>query len=325
MSEQASISQAVRKGIKFHFQPYKFEEHQNYVEKNDEQGKKRRYLQGISSGIKIDSHQERMTDKCIKSFMTQANAGNVLLYRDVHGIRASEDIGIMTKAEILPNGDWFTEYRLYDDDDDVDDISKQISKKIWNQMTGQPPYKYPAQKGFSIEGYIPDGSILSSRKDESGNITNRVIDEVLLDGVVLVPRPAYKDSIAHAVFKALGEIHPEQGDVIKKDIHNELNKIIQDREVNNEYYKKKWDLNDAMECAIKKIMSKETPEKQQALDIIFDEYKNTMIPLILQSESLFRDEEGDDAEAYGVSPNEVSKSDIFKSLLCELEKLQKFI
>ena len=135
----------VKKAISFHFHPKDFTSGGHAVEKADG-GKKRRYLAGISSGVKIDAHDERMTPKCVKSFMDQANSGTILLYPDIHGIKASKDIGILTKAEVLPNGDWHCEFRLYDEMDDVDSESVQTANKIWKQINGMPPYKKPLQK-----------------------------------------------------------------------------------------------------------------------------------------------------------------------------------
>ena len=53
--------------IPFHIHPYKFEQGLHAVEKADTSngGVKRRYLVGITSGMKIDGHGERMTKACI--------------------------------------------------------------------------------------------------------------------------------------------------------------------------------------------------------------------------------------------------------------------
>ena len=139
-----------------------------------------------------------MTENAVNSFMGQANSGNVLLYEGQHGVNYIDDIGKLTSADIIKGGDWFTEFRLYDDLDKMGGVTLEKADKLWQQVNGFPPYNHPIQKGFSIEGEIPDGGIVSM--DTTGK---RVIDDVLLDGVVVVPRPAYKDSIASAVYKAL--------------------------------------------------------------------------------------------------------------------------
>ena len=98
--------------ITFHFHPYEVKkgDFSKYaVEKQDDEGRKRRYVCGIASGTQVDGHGERMTEKCIKSFMEQANSGDILLYPDPHGIKSTDDIGILKKANILGDGDWYTE------------------------------------------------------------------------------------------------------------------------------------------------------------------------------------------------------------------------
>ena len=94
MNTLSTKPEDARKAIQFHFLPYKLDEKKFAIEKADDDGKKRRYLCGIASGLKIDEHGERMTKKCIDSFMKQANSGEILLYPDAHGIKATEDVGL---------------------------------------------------------------------------------------------------------------------------------------------------------------------------------------------------------------------------------------
>lgn len=312
--------------IPFHFSPLIGEDGRYSVMKEDNNGKKRRYLRGISSGVKFDAHEERMTEKCVKSFMNQANAGNVLLYPDIHGIKSSEDIGILVNASIEPNGDWLTEYRLYDEMDGVDSVSTQKADKLWKQVNGLAPYRFPMKKGFSIEGFVPDGAIISARKSDSGMLTNRVIDDVQLDGVVVVPRPAYKDSIANAVYKALGEINPFHQETVRKIAIGEFDKVIKSKEVTNEYFRRRWEMTDALELAVQKVMRKKNPLVGQELEVVFKEFSAAMIPLILKSESLFHDEGGSPvSEPCGKANDTASKVDVLKALYGELEKLSKII
>ena len=314
----------VRKEIAFTFSPYKYESQEHLIEKSDDKGRKRCYVAGISSGSGLDGHGERMTEKCVRSFMNQANSGNVLLYPDVHGIKASEDIGILTKAELQPNGDWYTEYRLYDEFDDMDQATIDKAKKIWKQLKGLPPYKKPKQKGFSIEGFIPEGSILSSEKDADGNVTKRVIDDVLLDGVVIVPRPAYQASIAQGVYKALGEMEPKRKEQVRKNLQESLESQIKDKETENSFYKRRWEIGDALDDNIRKIMIKDTPDRKERLELLFDEYKNLMTSLILSSEAIFSS--GESTEEDGAPYGDVakpSKVEVLKMLLHECKKLKK--
>lgn len=264
------------KSIKFHFHPYKYESKNHILEKSIGDNK-HRYLCGVSSGLKEDAHGERMTEKCIKSFMAQAESGDVLLYPDIHGIKESEDIGIMTKATVLDNGDWYTEYRLYDETDEVGNNKLEKIKNIWKQVNGDPPYTKPKQKGFSIEGIIPDESIIKNNRDRNA------IDDVLLDGVVLVPRPAYTDSVTTAVYKALNETTNERRKALQESIRGQL----MDKEEQDKYYSKKWELNDSLERVIELIMLKKNTNKREELSIIFEEFKDMMIDLILSSENVF--------------------------------------
>jgi len=315
-----------RTHIPIFFQPNIGDQGTYAVEKAEENGtRKRRYLQGISSGVKLDKHSERMTDKCVKSFMNQANSGDVLLYPDIHGIKASEDIGVLVKGEIQPSGDWFTEYRLYDEYDDIDRASLDTANKIWKQVNGLPPYKTPKQKGFSIEGFIPDGGLLSAQKDELGNMTNRVIDEIDLDGVVVVPRPAYA-SVATACYKALGEMTPNHVKKIQGLAHGVFKSIMEGQQLNNQYYKMRWELGDVLEKSIITVMRSYNPNKEQELRIVFKEYTNALIPLVLKSTPLFQDKDGDlTTGTPETKVGKASRSDVLKALLGELEKLRKTI
>lgn len=319
------MTTTIGKEIKFHFHPYKYEDAGHVVEKDDSEGLKRRYLTGISSGIKIDAHGERMTEKCIRSFMDQSNSGDVLLYPDKHGISASEDIGILTKAEVLLNGDWYTEYRLYDEHDEVGSIKLEKAETIWKQMKGLPPYNKPRQKGFSIEGIIPDEALLYSGEE----IKKGVLDNVELEGVILVPRPAYKDSISTAIYKALGETSPERTD----SLQSAMRENIELDEIQDKYYRLKWQYQDALEEIIEKIMRKKNTNKREELEIIFEEYKEMFINLILQSERIFAGEQDSEEdiqgslEPYGmIGKSETNpKLDLYKSLLSSLKDFTKML
>lgn len=306
---------AERVKVNFHFQPYDFDHQQHAVEKADTEGHTRRYLSGVASGTRTDMHGERMTQKCVESFMDQANSGDILLYPDVHGVKFTEDIGIMKAARILPNGDWYTEFRLYDEYDDVDARSIEIANKLWKQVNGLSPYTKPKQKGFSIEGYVPEDGIVEM--DEFGG--RRVMDNVLLDGVVVVPRPAYQDSIAHAIYKALGETPPW---VTENKISKSLRSIIEEEQIENMYFRKKFAAEEAFEDLITDIMNSNAVNKSEQVDRVVAEYGQILRELVLKSESVFKVEK---REAVG-SPYRASKPDkqtLFNQLFKELGKLEK--
>lgn len=268
--------------IKINFHPFGFDKRTHAVTKS-ENGKERRYLIGVSSGTKVDGMGERMTKECIKDFQAQAESGDILLYPDVHGIRGTDDIGILTKAEILPDDDWQTTYRLYDEQDGVDKASVEKANKLWKQVNGLPPYKKPQQRGFSIEGIIPepDGII---KVDSTGK---RVINKIILDGVVVVPRPAYTDSVAHAVYKALGENPPWK---VRKGLKETLDAKLQDAQDRSDYYEKKYLTQDALWTQVELIMRSESSDKESELKVLFDEFSSLMIGLIIEYQSAFNEE-----------------------------------
>jgi hypothetical protein len=159
---------------------------------------KKRYLCGIATGLKQDGHGERMSGNCIRSIIRQSREKDILLFPDEHGIRESEDIGILHNLKRLPNGDVYVEFRLYDDTDGVDAKSVGVANKLWAQANGFPPYTKPREKGFSIEGYIPeDREDLEDKRDEEG-----IIDDMKVEGFVVVPEPAYEDSVIRTVEKS---------------------------------------------------------------------------------------------------------------------------
>lgn len=308
------------KRVSFHFHPYDWEKKGHVVEKSEDGITKRRYLCGITSGLKIDGHGEQMTEKCIKSFMDQANSGDILLYPDVHGIKASQDIGRLTVAKVLDDGDWYTEYRLYDDSDEIGPVKKEIVDTLWKQLNGFPPYTKPKQKGFSIEGIIPDSAV-------GYNTMNKgIIDDVSLDGVVLVPRPAYLDSMATAITKALGGTTVYRANSIQETLREK----VQQQEINEQYYKLKWDYQDALEQIVESIMKKNNNNKQEELEIALDEYKRLMIELVMNSSEIFAGEqEGEEFTGEPVietlSKSENPKVILYKNLLTELKNLSKIM
>ena len=269
----------MQKKIQFLFHPADIENNNHVVEKS-ENGKKRRYLKGIASGTQVDGQGERITQNCVKSFQDQANKGDILLYADRHKVAYSADIGILTKSEVLPIGDWLVEFRLYDETDAVGANTMETTDKMWKQLNGLPPYTTPKQKGFSIEGFIPENGILSMSQDGK-----RVIDQVILDGCVVVPRPAYRTSVAQAIYKALDEMAPWN---IEKAIGNTFRNLIATEEIQNSYYRKRFRFQDRLEEQIETIMITDgMVDKKEILEKLFNEYSEAMIELVLQSTPIF--------------------------------------
>jgi hypothetical protein len=299
------------KKIPFHFHPYNFEKNGHTVTKS-EQGETRRYLIGVSSGLVEDAHKDRMSKRCVESFLEQMNAKDILLYPDKHEIEDSNDIGILSYGDILKNGDWYTEYRVHEESDGIGMQKTEKIENIWKRIKGLPPYTKPKQKGFSIEGIIYEKDII---KDELGK---QVLDYVDLDGVILVPRPAYIHSMANAVFKALGELPTWEAEKIKTDTQGKLHDIVQQQELHNAYWDKKYSLNGALQELITNIMSDQRELKSDRLQLVFNEYRDSMIDLLLASKDLFLDDSKDSEY--------INKKDkIFNELASNLSQLSQKI
>lgn len=276
--------------IAFKFHPYNYEGRKHFVEK-EEKGIKRRYLIGISSGIMKDGHGERMTMNCIKSMMEQGKSGNILLYAGLHGVNFINDIGILSNSEIINGRDWLTTYRLYDELDNMDQETLGKSDKLWKQVCGLSPYKKPMQKGFSIEGVVPEHQILDKVENEDGSYSNRIINDIILDGTVVVTRPAYEDSVVTAVYKCLGELPPQASIKIKKNLGSLIQSKINEEQRERNFYSKYFEINSVMEEQISKIMKIPDGRNQERLNALFEEYKNIMVNLILQNAEVFQEEE----------------------------------
>jgi hypothetical protein len=314
--------ETVQKRINFYCQPFGFEKSEHAIEKDNKAGAKGRYLKGIASGSKIDGTGERITENAIKSMMEQAKSGEILLYADRHNVMHSNDIGKMTDQSIMPNGDWLVEFKLYEPADGMGANTDETVNKIWKQLKGLPPYTKPRQRGFSIEGFIPDAGILQMSDDG----TNRIIDDVKLDGVVLVTRPAYETSIASAIYKALEERMPHQ---VRKEISNKLNNAVRKAESNDNYYKQRYRLQDIFSDEIENIMK--DGGDQFALESLFEEYAIAMMELLQNNKGAFLEESNtesvDEVETlYNVSkgsPEPKNKLTIYKDLLGQLNALEK--
>ena len=270
-----------QKRIQFDFIQKKFDSGYFAVEKADNGGIKHRYLEGIASGIYVDGHGERMTQHCIESFIAQAKAGDILLYEGLHGVNFVDDVGLLVDASITPEGQWWVSFRLYDETDNMGAATLEKADKVWRQANGLPPYKTPKKRGFSIEGDIPEGGIKSV--DESGR---REMDDVKLDGVVLVNRPAYAASVAHPVYKALGIVPPWS---VRKSLQSSLESKMQAAGAREEYWQKYYQLQDALDSEIKRIVS-DSVEPENELNDLFVEYSKVAVSLILEYPQMYKNE-----------------------------------
>lgn len=241
------------------------------IKKDSGKGNPGRYLVGISSGQEIDAHGDRMTDSAIESMIKQAQEKDITLYVN-HGKDFTRDIALLTKSEKTPLGEWWTEYRLYDENDKVPEQDKQEADKVWRQAMGIEPYTRPREFGFSIEGYIPDDAITIMEKDSDGIAIRREISHVELDpGVSLVPKPAYTSSIATAVRKAL------------KTQKSNLAEMIAVHDQEKDYFTRKWEIDDAFRELVDLVCAsdKSDDEKMQSLTEAFDSYRDMILPVLL--------------------------------------------
>jgi hypothetical protein len=221
-----------------------------------EGGAKKRYLEGVTSGSKVDGHGERMTEACILSFQRQAESGDILLYGGLHGVNFIDDIGKLVESTIDPDGNWKTKYRLYDESDGMDSVTLGRADKLWKQVCGLAPYTKPRQKGFSIEGEVPPGGILSAEQDG-----RRVMNDVTLTGVVVVDKPAYADSIAHGVYKALGLTPPWR---IRKALEKSV-RPAEEGQDQKSHFRTWYQLQDALDDGIRTIMTEDESERPSRL------------------------------------------------------------
>jgi len=317
---KSSHMEEISKTIKIPVHPYKYNDGIEYfaVEKSDETGNQRRYLRGVATGIQKDFYGEKLTENCINSLIDQFTSNDTLFYLDKHGIEDTKDVGILTDFKSLDNGDIFIEARLYDEFDEVPVWKIEANGSLWNQIHGFPPYTKKRQKGFSIEGYSTIGDIASYKTDNSGNMIERIINDMNLVGIIICARPAYTSSIISGVYKSLGIIPSGQIESIKQSIHNRLEKKINIEKSKETFYDKKWGLNDALEEEIQKIMKSKTDSKNEELEILFTEYKNIYKVMLAEAKSLFPSERADIAAGREANFRTVS---IVKNINSQLSKL----
>jgi hypothetical protein len=250
------------------------------VEK-DVAGKKSRYLAGVASGLKEDAHGERVSERCIASMCRQAESGDILLYADTHGVKESEDIGILENFKVLEDGDWYVEFRLYGEGDPVDDASIQKATKLWGQVNGLPPYHRPRRKGFSIEGEVPEDAILIQKKETLG-----IIDDIILKGVVVVPEPAYENSVINAVYKALDAEPPAR---IRMAIHKRLVGVIR-KDKQARYDFDRYSIDEERDKMIAEVVKEKSGEGlTKSLRDIFNEYTDLSVKMIAENPALVGD------------------------------------
>lgn len=285
------------------------------VEKAEGDGPKHRYLEGVASGIFVDGHGERMTGRCIESFMRQAQSGTILLYSGKHGVDFADDIGKLVDARVTESGEWWVSFRLYDESDGMGPATLEKADKVWRQSMGLPPYEKAKIRGFSIEGDIPEGGIKSV--DEAGR---RVMDDVTLDGVVLVDRPAYQASVAYGVYKALGWTPAEMPWNVRKDLRSSLEAKVSAASAKEEYWQKYYQLQDALDSEIKSIMSGSVDAREK-LDELFKEFSQLSVDLILAYPQMYEPERQVVSDSQDVQKTKSRTLSVLKDLESSLRLL----
>lgn len=272
-----------KRPIKFNFHPYKFSEDRRFYVEKEEEGIKRKYLVGIASGLKVDGQGERMTKNCINNMHKQVNSGDLLIFDSPHGVAGTDDIGIIIKSEVTPLGDWVIEARLYDvlDGFREDSITLQKISKLWKQLRGIKPYRKPAKKGFSVEGYIPDGGIKSMTDDGK-----RTVDDIVLKGAIVTSIPAYRDSVITAVHKALDELIPEEKKALKKSVFDKLSDKLNSGDAGQNFYLQYYGIQDLFQDILEEVLR--NPQKlDDRLNTVFEPYKRIVSELLKRNINMF--------------------------------------
>ena len=118
------------------------------------------------------------------------------------------------------------------------------------------------------------------------------IDDVVLDGIGVVPRPAYTSSMALAVSKALGTKIESR---VRKDFKNRIKDKINLNELNDKYFVRRTEFQDVLEEEIEEVMRADSiQDKQKSLIELLDEFKEHMIDLIRNSAGRFLPADGVD-------------------------------
>ena len=228
----------------------------------EEGGKTGRYLCGVVSGVDMDAHGDRMSKEAIQDFVKQFEEKDITLYVN-HNREYTRDIANMSKSEILSNGDWYCEFKMYEEEDGVPDIDLQEVNKVWKMANALHPYKKSRQFGFSIEGLIEE-------KDIEKTADGRIIKKVDLDpGVSLVTKPAYQSSMATAVAKALN--------VVNKSI---IDEYIGKKDSDFDAMDEKWAIESAKDDLISQILQTDQgngQDKEAMLSDLLDDYKSKML------------------------------------------------
>ncbi|MBE0302184.1 hypothetical protein Lepto782_23475 (plasmid) [Leptospira interrogans serovar Canicola] len=250
--------------------------------KKDASGRERRYLVGTSSGPKKDAHKDAMSEKCIKGFQQQSLDKTILLVHPHTDNLIENQIGILDKSAIDQDGEWKTQFRLFDkyDLEDNPEFSKTIVEKanqFWMMVRGEGAYSKPTRiSQFSIQGLMREEDVLKT----SNGI---VIDWIELDAVAAVTKGAYPQNDFLTVEKALTQF------IKKGELQDAVVQDQQTRDLYDENLRIDYVFRDRFRDIIESKDS--TDQKRERISNLFDEYKQLTMDLFEKYNYEFPDDD----------------------------------
>ncbi|EMO53892.1 hypothetical protein LEP1GSC172_3322 [Leptospira noguchii] len=250
--------------------------------KKDASGRERRYLVGTSSGPKKDAHKDSMSEKCIKGFQQQSIDKTILLVHPHTDNLIENQIGILDKSAIDADGEWKTQFRLFDKYDlkDNPEFSKTIVEKanqFWMMIRGEGAYSKPTRiSQFSIQG-------LMKAEDVSETENGAVIDWIELDAIAAITKGAYPQNDFLTIEKALTQF-------IQK---GELQDAIIQGQKTRDLYEENWNVESEFRDQFRKIIESKdsSDQKKERISNLFDEYKQLTVELFGKYNYEFPDDE----------------------------------
>ncbi|TGN00361.1 hypothetical protein EHR03_13105 [Leptospira mayottensis] len=250
--------------------------------KKDVSGRERRYLIGTSSGPKRDAHKDTMSEKCIKGFQQQSLDKTILLVHPHTDNLIENQIGILDKSAIDQDGEWKTQFRLFDkyDLEDNPEFSKTIVEKanqFWMMIRGEGAYIKPTRiSQFSIQGLLRE-------EDVSKTNNGTVINWIELDAIAAITKGAYPQNDFLTVEKVLTQF-------IKK---GELQDAIIQGQKTRDLYEDNWNVESEFRDQLRKIIESKdsSDQKKDKISNLFDEYKQLTMELFEKYDYEFPDDE----------------------------------
>ncbi|MDI7218871.1 hypothetical protein QMN07_15325 [Leptospira santarosai] len=253
--------------------------------KKDASGRERRYIIGTSSGPKKDAHTDSMSEKCIKGFQQQSQEKAILLVHPHTENLIENQIGILDKSAIDQDGEWKTQFRLFDkyDLEDNPEFSKAVVEKanqFWMMVRGDGAYGKPTRiSQFSIQGLIKNDDVTKTEKGP-------VINWIELDAVAAVTKGAYPQNDFLTVEKALTQFI-QKGELQDAIVQDQKTRDLYDENLSIDYI-----FRDSFRNIIESKDS--TDQKKERISNLFDEYKQLIMNLFEKYDYEFPDQDEDE-------------------------------